>query len=56
MLGVCAERKLCKAKIRMDADALGRQDVGCYQFLGVLRGKNPKPKNGTEAVFGQRKG
>jgi hypothetical protein len=40
-----------KAKIRMDADALGRQDVGCFQFPGFLRSKTPSSKNGMDAIF-----
>jgi hypothetical protein len=31
-------------------------DAGCFHFLGFLLRKNPKPKSGTEAAFGQRKG
>jgi hypothetical protein len=32
------------------------REAGWFQFLGFLRSKNPKPKSGTEAAFGQRKG
>jgi hypothetical protein len=51
-VGVCAERKLRR---RETAWMAGR-DAGCFYFLGFLRSKNPQLKNGTEAVFEQRKG
>jgi hypothetical protein len=45
-----------RRKNGMDAVALGRQDVGCFQSLGFLRSKNPRPKNDMHVIFGQRKG
>jgi hypothetical protein len=36
-------------------EAAGRE-AGCSHSLGFLRGKNPRLKNGREAVFEPRKG
>jgi hypothetical protein len=51
-VGVCAKRKLRKAKNDMD----GRQDVGASDFLGFSLRENPMPKNDMDVIFGQRKG
>jgi hypothetical protein len=39
-----------EAKRRVD----GRQDADCFQFLGFLRSKNPRPKNGRMRRHGGR--
>jgi hypothetical protein len=54
--GPAGRSAVSRAKNGRDAVALGRQEAGCFYCLGFSRSENPKPKNGTEAVFGQRKG
>jgi hypothetical protein len=51
-VGVCAERKLRKAKIRMD----GRHGGRLLPILWGFAQQNPMPKNDMDVIFGQRKG
>jgi hypothetical protein len=50
---LCFAQQRRKAKIRRDAAG---KEAGCFHSLGFLRSKNPRLKNGMDAVFEQRKG
>jgi hypothetical protein len=50
---LCGARQLRKAENGRDAAG---KEAGWFCSLGFLRSKNPRLKNGMDAVFEQRKG
>jgi hypothetical protein len=46
-----AKLRAREAKIRMDADALGRHGGRLFPVPGVLRSKTPSSQNGMDAIL-----